>query len=194
MSVQDNAGIRNEIAASYIRTGALLSGSLALTGGGHTDLYIDGRLVTTNITALNLVADAMAALIIERQLLGPQDSLVAPVLSGVGIAVAVALELGVDYVMDRGGMKDHGSGRRFEGRFRDGERCLIVDDLVTIGSTISSTTEGLRSLGKAVTDAVVIVDRQEGGREALCAIGLKLHSLVTKADLIEALSRVTADA
>jgi orotate phosphoribosyltransferase len=176
--------LRDQIASHYILSGAVSFGSFELAGGGWSDIYIDGRLVTTKVAALRTIAKAMAGLILERRLLGPQDSLVAPVVSGVPVAVAVGLELEIDYVMDRGRAKAHGSGRRFEGDFKDG-KCLVVDDLITVGSTILSTAEALHAVGKTVTDVIVIVDRQEGGAEELKRHGITLHSLLTKDELVK---------
>ena len=93
------------------------------------------------------------------------------------------LELDRDFVIDRGKAKGHGRGRRFEGAFSDGPRCLIIEDLITVGSTLQDTVRTLREDGREVTDALVTVDRQEGGPEALAEIGVTVRSLLTQADL-----------
>jgi orotate phosphoribosyltransferase len=175
--------MKDELAAYYIRRGAFLTGHFELTGGGTSDFYIDGRLIATYPPALRLIARMHAALIAEHGLLPDDGTLVGPALGAVPIVTALGLELDRPFVIDRGKPKGHGTGKRFEGAFSDGPTCLIVEDLITVGSTMINTVETLRADGREVTDALVTVDRQEGGPEALAEIGVTVHALLTQADL-----------
>ena len=175
--------VKDELAAYYIRRGAFLTGHFELTGGGTSDFYIDGRLIATYPPALRLIAKMHRALIEEHDLLPPDATLVGPALGAVPIATALALELDRPFVIDRGKAKGHGRGRRFEGTFEAGTKCLIVEDLITVGSTLLDTVRTLREEGREVTDALVTVDRQEGGPEAAAAEGVTVHALLTQADL-----------
>jgi orotate phosphoribosyltransferase len=158
-------------------------GDFAMTGGGRTDFYIDGRLVTTYPPALQVIGDAIATLVRTEVLCPPGTTLVAPAVSGIPVGVVTALALNIPYVIDRGRAKQHGAGRRFEGHFDSGDRCLIVDDLTTVGSTLVNTVGALRELGKTVTDAIVVVDREEGAANALGSLGVRLHRIITGEDL-----------
>lgn len=175
--------MRRELADYYIRRGAFLTGSFELTGGGTSDFYIDGRLIATYPPALRLIARMHAALIAEHDLLPADATLVGPALGAVPIVTALGLELDRPFVIDRGKAKGHGRGRRFEGTFADGPRCLIIEDLITVGSTLQDTVRTLRSEGREVDTALVTVDRQEGGPEALAELGVTVHALLTQADL-----------
>ena len=66
-----------------------------------------------------------------------------------------------------------------EGMYRPGQSCLILDDLVTGGGSILETARQLRDYGIYVHDAIALVDRQEGGRQALKAAGINLTSVLT---------------
>lgn len=173
----------------YVQRGALAVGKFALVGGGESDFYIDGRMVTTYPPALRLIAGRFREIAEERGLLGADDTLVAPALSGVPLVVALGLELDVPYVIDRGRAKAHGMGKRFEGGFRGSERCLVVDDLVTAGTTLLDTVAALRELGRTVDAAIVTVDREEGGVERLAEQGVEVHALITQRELREAWER-----
>ena len=176
-------GVKDELAAYYIRRGAFLTGEFQLTGGGTSDFYIDGRLIATYPPALRLIARMHAELIAAHDLLPPGATLVGPALGAVPIVTALGMELDRPFVIDRGKAKAHGRGRRFEGAFEDGPRCLIVEDLITVGSTLQDTVRSLREDGREVDSALVTVDRQEGGPEALAEMGVTVHALLTQADL-----------
>jgi orotate phosphoribosyltransferase len=184
-----DAPMKGELAACYVRRGAFLTGHFELTGGGTSDFYIDGRLIATYPPALRLIARMHAALIAEHDLLPDDGTLVGPALGAVPIVTALGLELDRPFVIDRGKAKGHGTGKRFEGAFCDGARCLIVEDLITVGSTLLDTVRALREQGRDVTDALVTVDRQEGGPEAAAAEGVRVHALLTQADLRAAVAR-----
>ena len=179
---------KEEVIGFYIARNALATGEFKLAGGGTSDFYIDGRVVTTFPAALRSIARAFRSIIEENDLLPGDTNLVVPGgISGIPIGTALAIELDRPFVIDRGVQKVHGLGKRFEGRFTDDPRCLLVDDLVTVGSTIIKTVLALREEGYRVSDAVVVVDREEGGREELAKLGVSLYSLVTKADLRRAI-------
>jgi len=178
-----DAAVKAALSAYYIRRGAFLTGRFELTGGGTSDFYIDGRLIATYPPALRLIARMHAELIAEHDLVAADATLVGPALGAVPIVTALALELDRPFVIDRGKAKAHGRGRRFEGAFADGPRCLIVEDLVTVGSTLRDSVRSLREEGREVDTALVTVDRQEGGPEALAQMGVTVLALLTQADL-----------
>ncbi|MBI4482435.1 MAG: orotate phosphoribosyltransferase [Acidobacteria bacterium] len=161
---------------------AIETGSFVLTSGKKSHLYIDCRLITTHPTGLRLGARAMARVIQDRKLGGCK--LLAPVLSGVPLAVAVALLTGQEVVFDRGAPKHHAKARRFEGDLRPSDEVVLIDDLITVGSTFLSTIEALRKQRAEPRAALVLVDRQEGGEEKLRSVRVPLLSLLTAKDLL----------
>jgi orotate phosphoribosyltransferase len=175
--------MKDELAAYYIRRGAFLTGHFELTGGGTSDFYIDGRLIATYPPALRLIARMHAERIAADDLLPAGATLVGPALGAVPIVTALGMHLDRPFVIDRGKPKGHGTGKRFEGAFEDGTKCLIIEDLITVGSTMADTVRELRDQGREVDTALVTVDRQEGGPEALAEMGVSVHALLTQADL-----------
>ncbi len=97
--------------------------------------------------------------------------------------MATGLITGLDIVFDRGGKKGHGKGKRFEGALETGDQLVLVDDLITAGSTLSSTIQAARDAGAETIAAFVVVDRLEGGRQLLESLGVALTSLLTIQDL-----------
>lgn len=83
--------------------------------------------------------------------------------------------------------KSYGTKKLIEGKFETGEHCLIIEDVVTTGSSILETTKDLRGEGITVKDAIVVVNREQGGVEHLNDKGVKMHSLFTLSYLLETL-------
>ena len=79
--------------------------------------------------------------------------------------------------------REHGRGRRVEGILLPGERVLLMDDLITKGGSILKSAESVRAEGGVVTDAVVLMDREENGKQNLAKDGVKLHYLITTSEL-----------
>jgi len=80
--------------------------------------------------------------------------------------------------------KTHGTGKLLEGPFQEGDRVAIVEDVITTGSSAIRAVEAVRAAGGDVLGVLALVDREEGGREALEERGLQVVSLVTAADIL----------
>jgi orotate phosphoribosyltransferase len=80
--------------------------------------------------------------------------------------------------------KQHGTGKRVEGPFRAGDRVVVVEDVITTGGSALTAVEAIRAEGGVVLGVLAVVDRQEGGREALEAAGLTVRSLATAQELV----------
>jgi orotate phosphoribosyltransferase len=81
------------------------------------------------------------------------------------------------------GVKLHGRERRVEGILTSGDRVLLIDDLVTTGLSLKEAAEAVRAEGGIVTEAVAFIDREEGGKEVLERVGVKLHSILKISDV-----------
>lgn len=82
-----------------------------------------------------------------------------------------------------------GTKRLVEGTINPGETCLIIEDVVTSGSSVLETAEVLRKEGLKVTDAVVLLDREQGGKARLEEHGIHLHSVCTLSEMLDILQQ-----
>lgn len=80
--------------------------------------------------------------------------------------------------------KAHGTGRLIEGPFREGDRVAVIEDVITTGGSALRAAEAVRAAGGVVAGVLALVDREEGGREALLAAGLPVLALASAADIV----------
>jgi len=99
------------------------------------------------------------------------------------VVTALARVTGLPACFVRKKAKEYGTARFAEGADVGGRRVLVVEDVITSGGQAVLSTADLRGIGALVSDVVCVIDRSEGGREALAAEGLTLSSVVDRRDL-----------
>jgi len=80
--------------------------------------------------------------------------------------------------------KGHGMARWLEGELAPGSRVAVLDDVITTGGSTLAAIDHTRESGLVVDEAIVLVDREEGGRAAIEAHGVRVHALVTLSELM----------
>jgi len=80
--------------------------------------------------------------------------------------------------------KTHGTGRLIEGPFARGDRVVVIEDVITTGGWALKAIEAVRAAGGRVIGVLALVDRQEGGREALERTGVTVVSLARAAEIL----------
>ena len=83
--------------------------------------------------------------------------------------------------------KAHGTGRLIEGPFREGDRVAVIEDVITTGGSALRATEAIRAAGGIVAGVLALVDREEGGREALEGAGLAVITLARASEIVRLL-------
>lgn len=167
-----------------IGCGALAYGDFVLSSGKRSPYYIDLKRAVTDPGVLEAVSEELAKLLQDEQL--EFDRIAGVVLGSVPLAVALSLRTKAPYVMVRRGQRDHGTLRTVEGTMVEGDRILVVEDVITSAASVADAVATLRAGGAIVKEVVAVVDRQEGGRERLGEEGVRLLSLLTARDLLGA--------
>ncbi|GAB4249529.1 MAG: orotate phosphoribosyltransferase [Thermoleophilia bacterium] len=163
---------------------AYLEGDFVLRSGRRSRYYLDKYLFETEPRVLRGLVREMALMIRNRLAGGvTYHRLAAPELGAVALAAGLSLELGLPFLIVRKEAKAYGTSRGVEGTFARGEQVALVEDIVTSGGAALSAAQRLREGGLVVADVFCVVDREEGGQEALAAAGLTLHPLFTASEL-----------
>jgi orotate phosphoribosyltransferase len=164
-----------------------LTGRFVLRSGRVADEYFDKYQFEADPMLLDALAGQMAALV-------PADTQVLAGLEMGGIAVVCALgrHTGLPCAFVRKAAKPYGTARLVEGADVSDRRVLVVEDVVTSGGQVVISTRQLRDLGARVDAALCVIDRQEGGTEALAAQDVGLRALLSRADLERAAAALDA--
>lgn len=163
--------------------GAIQIGRFRLHSGKESRIYIDLRVVVSYPDALRQVADAYVPLLDGLHC----DLLVATPLAGLPIGTAITLRTDLPLIYPRKTSKSYGTGKDIEGSWEVGQTAVVIDDLVTSGDSIMQTIAVVKAAGLKVKDAVVLIDRQQGGPETLAKQGYKLHSAIGITDVLDIL-------
>jgi len=168
----------DEFCNILLRTGSLEFGTFKLASGLLSPYYVDLRLIPSNPEAFQRTV-AMYASVFEPNLIKRTERLAGVPTAGIAYAAAVAMNLSKPLLYVRKEQKEHGHERRIEGLLQPGDRVVVLDDVVTTGTSLLEATDAIRAEGGIVTDAVVLLDRQQGADENLRRKGVKLHSFAT---------------
>ncbi len=177
---------KEALISDLLRCGAVKFGDFVLTSGKRSTYYVDIKQASTDPAVLKKIAFYMARFI--RKQFGEARKSVEHIagmeLGAVPLATAVSLETGIHMLIIRKRKKEYGVGERVIGSFRGGENVVVVEDVVTTGGSSLDAVRVLRESGLDVLVVICVVDREEGGPEALQKEGVPLFSLVTAGDLL----------
>ncbi len=157
-----------------------LEGDFVLRSGRRSRFYLDKYLFSTQPDLLRDIAAGLAAKLPAHE---PFDLLAGPELGAVAIVAALSLACGKPFAIVRKGEKGYGTNKAMEGRAEAGQTVVMVEDVVTSGGAALMAVERLREAGLVVPALLCVVDREEGGREAVEAAGLVFDPLFTATSL-----------
>ena len=173
--------------ATFVRAlykhNALKFGSFTLKSGIQSPVYVDFRCL---VSLPGLMRDA-AALLYSASL-GMDYAFVCGVpYTALPIATVISVQNDIPMVIRRKEMKDYGTKKMVEGIFNSGDRCLIVEDVITTGSSVLETAKILEDAGMVAEEGVVLLDREQGGQGNLTKRGVTVRSVFKLSEVLEIL-------
>jgi orotate phosphoribosyltransferase len=165
-----------------LREVAYLEGDFVLRSGRRSKYYLDKYRFETLPEVLGPLGKALAAAVREHE---PDAARIAgPELGAVALATAASLESGLPFVIVRKEAKGYGTGKQLEGVFGEGECVCLVEDVVTTGGAALEAVQVLRDAGLRVSNAICVVDREEGGVDEFARHAVRLWPLFRASELI----------
>ncbi|MDK2795211.1 MAG: orotate phosphoribosyltransferase [Archaeoglobaceae archaeon] len=161
-----------------LEVGALKFGDFVLSSGKRSDVYVDIKLAITYPDILDMISDEIAKILKRYEF----EKIACIELGGVPIATAVSLKTKKPLVIFRKEQKSYGVGGDAIGEIKEGERVVVVEDVITTGRSALSVAERVKRRGGKIATIVAVIDREESGIEFESV--LKLRDLIEAKDLL----------
>ncbi len=171
----------NNFLAKRIFETSSIKGQFRLRSGKISDEYFDKYLFEANPVLLQEIAQGLSQFVPQNV-----DALAGLEMGGIPIVTLLAQITGLPALFVRKAPKQYGTCKFVEGGEVNGRRLVLVEDIVTSGGQIILSANALREHGAEVIRALCVIDREEGGVQALTDNGVELYSLFTMRDLKEA--------
>ena len=173
---------------------SFFTGDFTLASGKKSNYYIDCRLTTLDPEGACLVGAAIRKTVNDKcKEMGISIDSIGGLTLGadpIALSASMASYQGEDdktlkpFVV-RKAPKEHGKGKQIEGGFKEGDSVVALDDVITTGGSTLKAIEAIENEGGKVEFVLVLVDRQEGGKEIIEESGYKVFSLFTRDELFK---------
>ena len=171
-----------EFATFLYKNDIIKFGNFTLTSGKNSSYYIDLRLVPSFPHEFRKMIKSLQNLIIEKIGLDDFESLASVPTGGLVVTSALAIEIVKPLIYVRNKPKEHGTTKSIEGKTSTGMKVVMVDDVMTTGTSVLNGIKQLKESGLSISDAFVIINRLEGADKAFSDIGVQIHQLT---DILE---------
>ncbi len=164
------------------KIGVIQFGEFKLKSGQTSSIYMNLRKIISYPHILRAVANAMWEKIHSAKF----DLICGVPYTALPIATCISLDHDIPMIMRRKEKKDYGTKQMIEGEFKPEQSCLVVEDVITTGGSIIETADELTNAGIKVNDVIVLIDREQGGRENL-EKHFHVHTILTLSGILNSL-------
>jgi orotate phosphoribosyltransferase len=171
-----------EFATFLYKNDIIKFGNFTLASGKDSSYYIDLRLVPSFPHQFRKMIKNLQNLIIEKVGLDDFDSFASVPTGGLVVTSALAIETVKPLIYVRNKPKEHGTTKSIEGKISAGMKVVMVDDVMTTGTSVLNGIKQLKESGLSISDVFVIINRLEGADKVFSDMGVQIHQLT---DILE---------
>ena len=171
-----------EFAIFLYKNNIIRFGNFTLASGKNSSYYVDLRLIPSYPHQFRKMIKNLQNLIVEKTGLNDFDCLASVPTGGLVVTSALAIEIIKPLIYVRSKPKEHGTTKSIEGKISAGMKVVMIDDVMTTGTSVLNGINQLKEAELLVSDLYVIINRLEGGDKALSDIGVQTHQLT---DILE---------
>ncbi|CAB3253734.1 unnamed protein product [Arctia plantaginis] len=175
-----------QLALKLFAINAVKFGDFTTKIGLKTPVYFDLRVIVSYPDVMEMISNLLLKLTMENL---KYDHICGVPYTALPIATLLSVQTKKSMLMRRKEVKAYGTKKSIEGYYKAGQVCLIVEDVVTSGSSVLETVKDLRNEGLVVTDAVIILDREQGGSRNCEKNNVQVKSLYTISTFIDILEK-----
>lgn len=174
---------KKEFFLECYKLGIIKFGRFTLKSGIESPFYVDLRPLASDPKILKHLANYM----LEMLPLDNFDLICGVPYAALPMATAMSLESYIPLIIKRKEAKDYGTKKLIEGIYQKGQNCLLVEDVITSGKSLLETIPEIENESISVSDIVVVLDREQGGKQLLEGKGYRVHTLFTISEVCEIL-------
>lgn len=163
--------------------GCIIFGQHVQASGATFPYYIDLRKIISNPQLFHQVLGAYADILKEIEF----ERIAGIPYGSLPTATGLSLNLGKPMIFPRKEVKAHGTRRLIEGHYREGEKVVVVDDILISGKSVMEGAAKLQSVGLKIEDIVVFIDHEGGVKDKLEQNGYRGHAVLTLSEIAETL-------
>ena len=182
--------LMKQVGILLIKNSAIKFGDYILASGKKSPYYIDLRQTISSPITMDWIGNALTRIVINEIGKDKIDKILGVPTAGVPFATVVSQKLAIPLIYYRQARKEHGVRKKIEGILDRNDRVLIIDDLITTGESVIESAEVVRDQGGVVNELVVLLDREQGGKERLRSSRIEPHVLFKISDAMDWLHTV----
>ena len=172
--------MNEKIAKALTDANVVKFGEFTLASGLVSPIYVDLRVLPSYPDSMAAVTEELVKVVKKLK----PDVVAGAETAGIPLSTAISLKTKIPMIYVRKRPKSYGRQEQIEGMLKKDQKVILIDDMATNAFSKLKFVDGIKQAGGVVEDVLIVLDREQGGVEALSKEGVKLHSLITLKELL----------
>jgi len=172
--------VNEKVAKALADASVVKFGEFTLASGLKSPIYVNLRILPSYPESMKIVSEELSKLVKKLR----PDIVAGAETAGIPLSTAISLNTGIPMIYVRKKPKTYGTMDLVEGILEKGKKVVLIDDMATNAYSKLIFVEGIKHAGGIIEDVVIVLDREQGGVEALGKENIKLHSLITLKEIL----------